>query len=51
MRFLADQDVYAVTVDWLRSHGHNVETARSLGVHDASNSELLKTASQLTRAN
>ena len=31
MRFLVDQDVYQVTISWLRSEGHDVVTARELG--------------------
>ena len=38
MRFLADEDVYAITVRWLRAAGHDVlavaETARN-GLSDA----------------
>jgi predicted nuclease of predicted toxin-antitoxin system len=49
MQFLADQDVYATTVDWLRSHGHNVEAARSLGMQEATDRQLLRRASQLNR--
>jgi len=35
MRFLADQDVYASTVRYLRSLGHEVVTASELGLAEA----------------
>jgi len=31
VRFLADQDVYWITVEWLRKEGHDVVTAKELG--------------------
>jgi predicted nuclease of predicted toxin-antitoxin system len=44
MRFLTDQDVYAVTNRHLRGLGHDVATAAELGLSRASDSELLKRA-------
>jgi predicted nuclease of predicted toxin-antitoxin system len=41
MRFLADQDVYQVTVDFLRSLNHDVLRVREAGLARASDSELL----------
>jgi hypothetical protein len=32
MQFLADHDVYAVTVEWLHQQGHDVVTAKDLGL-------------------
>ncbi len=41
MRFLADQDVYAVTINFLRSLGHEVVTASQLSMARAKDLELL----------
>jgi len=35
MRFLVDQDVYHVTVEWLRKEGHDVVTAKEVGMQRA----------------
>ena len=42
MKLLADNDVYKITVDFLRQHGHDVVTAKELGLNKASDKELLK---------
>jgi predicted nuclease of predicted toxin-antitoxin system len=44
MRFLTDQDVYAVTTRFLRSLGHDVVTAAELGLSRAIDSDLLRLA-------
>lgn len=44
MNFLADQDVYAVTIGFLRDLGHDVVTAAQLGMSRAKDSELLRSA-------
>ena len=44
MRFLADQDVYALTVQFLKGLGHEVSTAAELGLSRSPDSELLRTA-------
>lgn len=44
MRFLTDQDVYAVTTQLLRRLGHDVVTAKELGLARANDLELLQTA-------
>jgi predicted nuclease of predicted toxin-antitoxin system len=44
MRFLSDQDVYAVTVNLLRDNGFEVVTASELGLSRASDPKLLMTA-------
>ena len=49
MQFLADQDVYATTTDWLRMHGHDVQTASEVGMHDATDRQLLNRAAQQNR--
>ena len=36
MRFLADQDVYQVTIEWLRNEVHDVVTAKELGMERTS---------------
>ena len=49
MRFLADQDVYWITVEWLRKEGHDVVTAKELGMEQAADEELLQEAKRLDR--
>jgi predicted nuclease of predicted toxin-antitoxin system len=44
MRFLLDQDVYAVTVRFLRDAGHDVLTAADIGASRALDETLLATA-------
>jgi predicted nuclease of predicted toxin-antitoxin system len=44
MKFLADQDVYSVTVRFLRSLGHDVLTASELKMSRAKDATLLQTA-------
>lgn len=44
MKLLADQDVYASTVQFLRGLGHDVETASERGLAKAADSELLRVA-------
>lgn len=49
MRFLLDQDVYAVTVRFLADAGHNVVLVAQLGLSQASDEEILKTAQEQNR--
>lgn len=49
MRFLVDQDVYQTTIKWLRESGHDVVTAKELGLHQAKDTQLLRKASELDR--
>ncbi len=49
MRFLADQDVYAGTVRFLRGLGHDVATAAQLGLAQANDAVLLRVAQQQGR--
>lgn len=44
MRFLIDQDVYKVTIDFLRGLGYEVITARELGLSRASDINILRVA-------
>ena len=44
MRFLADQDVYHSTVAFLLNLGHDVVTAAALGLSQADDADLLRTA-------
>ena len=46
MRFLADQDVYALSIGFLRGLGHDVITAAERGLSRASDTVLLARASQ-----
>jgi predicted nuclease of predicted toxin-antitoxin system len=49
VRFLLDQDVYAVTARFLRDTGHDVVTAAEIGCSRADDSELLERAEQQSR--
>lgn len=49
MRFLLDQDVYAVTARFLSELGHDVVLAATLGLSRASDSHLLKLAQEQGR--
>ncbi len=44
MRLFADQDVYALTVQFLRGLGHDVDTAAEKSLSRSPDSELLRTA-------
>lgn len=44
MHFLGDQDVYQVTIEWLRKEGHDVVTAKELRMQRAADLDLLKKA-------
>jgi predicted nuclease of predicted toxin-antitoxin system len=44
MRFLADQDIYKITTDNLREWGHDLLTAKEIGLQQASDEDLLKRA-------
>jgi Domain of unknown function (DUF5615) len=44
MRFLADQDVYGVTIQFLRGLGHDVATAAEWGMSQSADEELLRSA-------
>jgi predicted nuclease of predicted toxin-antitoxin system len=44
MRFLTDQDVYAMTAQLLQNLGHNVAAAAELGLSRATDATLLRTA-------
>ena len=46
MKFLADQDVYALSVRFLRGLGHDVVTAAEIGLSRAPDTTLLGRASQ-----
>lgn len=49
MRFLLDQDVWAATARFLRDAGHDVVTVASIGLAEASDTDLLKTARDQSR--
>ena len=49
MKFLADQDVYFITVQLLRQWGHDVVTASELGMQRASDQEMLRKAGETYR--
>ena len=49
MRFLLDQDVYALTKRFLREQGYDVITASELGLSHAADVDLLKTAGEQER--
>jgi predicted nuclease of predicted toxin-antitoxin system len=49
LKFLLDQDVYAVTERHLHKLGHDVLTARALGMSQADDTDLLAKAAQEQR--
>ena len=49
MKFLLDQDVYALTERFLREQGYDVVTASELGLSCAADVDLLKTAGEQER--
>lgn len=49
MRFLADQDVYAITIRYLRDLGHDVITAYEIGLSEAEDIDLLRKAKKQNR--
>lgn len=49
MKFIADQDVYAVTTNFLRGLGHDVLTAAQLSLAQAADAELLRVAHEQSR--
>jgi predicted nuclease of predicted toxin-antitoxin system len=49
MKFLADQDVYAATINFLRELGHDVVAAAQLGMARAKDVQLLRTAHEQGR--
>ena len=49
MKFLADQDVFHITIEWLRKKGHDVVTAKKLGMDRAADEELLLKAKEMDR--
>ena len=49
MRFIVDQDVYRVTIDQLKEWGHDVVTAKELGMQRAADEDLLKKAKERKR--
>ena len=49
MRFLLDQDVYAVTARFLESLGHDVVRAAQIGLAGSEDDELLRVAQEQSR--
>ena len=49
MRFLADQDVYAITIGFLSGLGHEVVSAAQVGLAKAEDAELLRIAHEQAR--
>lgn len=49
MKILADQDVYRLTVEQLKQWGHDVITAKELGIHKSPDEELLKAGRKTRR--
>ncbi len=49
MKFLADQDIYAVTVRLLAGMGHDAVPAAQLGLSQADDMDLLRVAQQQGR--
>lgn len=49
MKFLLDQDVYAITTHFLRENGYDVVTASELNLSRAKDADLLKVAGEQAR--
>jgi predicted nuclease of predicted toxin-antitoxin system len=49
MRLLSDQDVYAITVRYIKNLGYDVITASELGLSEADDKDLLRKAKELNR--
>ena len=49
MRLLVDQDVYRITVEQLRKWGHDVVTAKEIGLQRATDKDLLRKAIEMNR--
>lgn len=49
MRFLADQDVYKITIDALQEWGHDVVSIKEIGLARARDEELLDAARKADR--
>ncbi len=49
MRLLVDQDVYQITVAWLRSEGHDVVSVQELNMHRAADEQVFQTAKGTSR--
>ena len=49
MRLLANQDIYSLTIEWLRKEGHDIVTARELEMQRAADEELLRKARETDR--
>lgn len=49
MKFLADQDVYAITIGFLRGLGHDIVSASQLGLAQADDADLLRIAHEQSR--
>ncbi len=49
MKFLLDQDVYAVTAQYFKTLGHDVVIASQIGAAQAEDADLLNTASKQDR--
>ncbi len=49
MRFLLDQDVYAITMRFLNNLGHDVIPVAQIGLSQADDTRLLKTAQKQNR--
>jgi predicted nuclease of predicted toxin-antitoxin system len=49
MQLLTDQDVYRITVEQLKKWGHNVVTAKELGMQRASDKNMLRRAIETNR--
>ena len=49
MKFLADQDVYAITIGFLSGLGHDIVRAAEFGLAQADDAELLRVAREQER--
>lgn len=49
MKILTDQDIYHITIKWLKKRDYDVVTAKEIGMSRATDRELLKKAKELKR--
>jgi predicted nuclease of predicted toxin-antitoxin system len=49
MKIVTDQDVYGLTIKKLKEWGHEVVTAKELGLHKSSDEDILKAARESGR--
>jgi predicted nuclease of predicted toxin-antitoxin system len=49
MRILTDQDIYNITIEWLKKEGHDVITVKELGMSRSPDEKILEKATEMQR--